>query len=202
MQDAAFEQIAIYIALRCRKLPLKFSGHTRSRPSRKGVSFVQAHVAHRLVFFYAASAREGELHPLTQRRFFPVQRRGPSAGLHDLPSVREPELGPRVTAIFNEREIFAASDQTSCQPERRDKNFVARRFIVKAEGMGHSADFTQAFSIRLRLLCDACLAHGLRYAVIRRPQRAGPERMLDVGNDQLLMLLLVIASQLNQLKRL
>ncbi len=135
------------------------------------------------------------------RGLLPVQRRGPSTCLDDLPSVRQPELGPGVSAIFHEREILAASDQTRCQAEPRYKNLVARRFIVKAEAARRGADFMQTFRVGSRLLRDSRLPRGLRQVVIRGPQRAGPECMLDVGNDQLLVLLLVIASQLNQPQR-
>jgi hypothetical protein len=104
-----------------------------------------------------------------------------------------------VRAVRHERYVFAASDQSCGKTEWRHKYFVARCFIVKAEAITIGADFYKSAGKGLRLLGSDCLFNcGNNNSLIARMQRITPEAMFDVGHQQFLMLLLVIASQFSQ----
>jgi hypothetical protein len=75
---------------------------------------------------------------------------------------------------------------------------MARRFVVERKAFRVVADLDQAVTAgdeaqghrRTRIDC--------RRRVVGRPQRIAPERMLDVGQQQLLVLLFVLQAQLHQ----
>ena len=72
---------------------------------------------------------------------------------------------------------------------------MAGEFVIKAESIAAIADFNQSASVvqpSMRLRVVAALEARFR---INRLQGIGPESVLDVGRDQLLMLLFVMHSQ-------
>src|SRR5207302_10071588 len=71
------------------------------RPARKGIGLVKAHMADgsMRVHGHLSMKREGAPTPVLA---LPILRRLPAAGLHRVPSCREPELRPPVAAIVDE----------------------------------------------------------------------------------------------------
>src|SRR5260370_9900945 len=63
------------------------------------------------------------------------------------------------------------------------------------------ANFAETLRVRLRSLYrSGRLGRANRREMVRRPQRVGPKRMFDVGDQQFLVLLFVIDAQFRQLE--
>ncbi len=149
-------------------------------------------MADRLGLFHVAHAGAGELYPLGAG-FFPVERRFPAVSLHGFPAVREPELRAGIARVFHECQILAAGRQAHGKAERAQKNFVPRPFIVKVKRFAFRADLIEAFRIKLLLLLRRAFSRPCSDCrLVHRMQRVAPESMLDIGNDQLLVLLLMV----------
>ena len=125
----------------------------------------------------------------------PVARRLPAVVLHRGPAVGEPQRRVGVAAVLDEGEPFAVGHQRARDAHRPDQHAVRRPFIVEAIAVGLVADGVDAFGqfdeavFRARLVARL----GRRpVRVIGRRGRVLREGMQDVGEEQLLMLLLVI----------
>src|SRR6266571_709829 len=179
--------------------PFKLGGQAGAGPAGKSISLVITHVADRFGFFDVAHSRASEMDPLAAG-LFPVERRFPMMGLHGLPAVRKPQLRSRVPAIVYERKIFSASCQSHGETERPQKHFVPRAFIVKIKRFAFSSDLVQSLGIRLRFLLRRA-AGRRRYdgGLIRGMERVAPEAVLDIGDEQFLVLLLMVEAERYQL---
>jgi hypothetical protein len=139
-------------------------------------------------------AREGHGRPSGLRRA-PVARGLPALGLGRDPAIREPEFGTGVAAIGQECEPLRVRHQRPVDTSALDQHLVAGRFVVERE--------------TLALMPDPGDTPG-EVRVSRRPRGCGKapgrivgwaERVLregvqDVGDQQFLVLLLVIEPDL------
>ena len=153
-------------------------------------------MAHRRREVEGDRARERELCPALAFAL-PVQGRRPAVLLHGRPPVREPQLRPAVAAVLDEPEVVGGGNGMAGQRERLEPHAVARPLVVEREARSAVADLHQAAvmadpargrgggSTRVRGTVQVDRAHGVR-----------PQRVLDVGEDQLLVLLLVMQAQL------
>src|SRR5579859_3683487 len=124
-------------------------------------------------------------------------------GLHRFPAVRKPQLRTRVPAVVYERKVFAASCQAYGEAERTQEYFVPRAFIVKVKRFAFSADLIKAFRIELRLLLRCAVGRRRRGGgLIRGMERIAPESVLDIGDEQFLVLLLMVQAKRHQLLHL
>ena len=147
---------------------------------------------------------QGEI-TVVARRTAPVQRQALLAGnstlLDPVPAHRQPQFGTLVAAVGNERHEVAVAHRPVTDLEGRDKARVPGCFVVKGKvtvqrrqvavlhqptGMGQPA----------QCLHWAARRKGLQF--VGRPRRVERQRMLDVGEQQLLVLLLVLQAQLEQ----
>src|SRR6202012_6121193 len=125
----------------------------------------------------------------------------PLLRIHCVPSFGEPELRASVGAVFHEGEILRAGDGTRREREGLQEESVARRFVVVCEAfagvtdLGESAGEVEPAQRRGAPLEFAAFC-------VRGMEWIGPEGMLDVVAEQLLVLLLVMDAQLDALGRL
>ena len=128
----------------------------------------------------------------------PVQRRAPLAGLHPVPAERQPQFGTPVAAVGDEGAHVAAADRPRGQLEIAQQQIVARRLVVEMElavaadvvaqrdDAGRHAEPLQRRRLRRRP------SRRRWQRRIGRPRGVAGQRMLDVGEQQLLVLLLVV----------
>ena len=132
MVAAGFDEVAFDRLAARRGFPFGLGRQPRFAPARVGVGFVVAHVAHRRRGLERPQARQRHLVPRAVD-LRPVERRLPRALLHRGPAVREPQLGPRVTAAFDEFEVFAVGHRARGEAVVAQEHLVARLLVVEAE---------------------------------------------------------------------
>src|SRR5208283_3800760 len=114
-----------------------------------------------------------------------------------------PKCGLSIAAVLDEGEPFGIGDLAVGETKRMDQLAMARRFIVPGEAFSGVTDLMNAAS-----KCDP--GQRLRIALLRTrtrrpvggPQRICGEERENVGEDQLLMLLLMIDADLNDPRQL
>jgi len=135
----------------------------------------------------------------------PIQRRAPATARDPVPSHRQPQLGAQVRAIVDERKVFAISDRARRDLMGVEPHAVARRFVVEAVVavlIGRVAHLEHALvegepAKRLRLHRRDRPA--LRIRGVRRVER---QHVLDVGEQQLLVLLFVMQAERDEVFQL
>ena len=169
-------------------------------------------MADRRVEVQAPRAVQRELGP-GAAALLPVERRRPAVLLHRGPAVRQPQVRTAVAAVLDEAEVLAGGHRLSCEEERLEVHAMSRPLVVEREAVPGEADLDQAARMRhpgrrLRSLRSSVPeriddgglnsfrneSSGRR---VRGTQRVRPQRVLDVGEDQLLVLLLVLEAQLD-----
>src|SRR6185312_8697448 len=121
----------------------------------------------------------------------PIQWRLPAALVHDVPAGRQPELRPAIAAVVDEGLVFARRDEARRQRKRVDPRAMARPLVVKGEGLADVTGLDQAALEIDPAQRRACRARRALRSV-GREQWVQRQRVLDVHQDQLLMLLLVM----------
>jgi len=129
----------------------------------------------------------------------PVQRRLPALRLHGVPAVGQPQLRIRVAAGLDEREPLAVGHGARGQAERPQRDDVARRLVVERERRAGVARLDVA-AVEPDPAGRRGRGRGRRVVAHphRRAQRVLREQVQQVGEDQLLVLLLVVQAQLDQ----
>ena len=129
--------------------------------------------------------------------FEPVQRRPPRRGPRLLPAGRQPVLRARVAAVLHELEVLGVGGEARGQQEGLEKYPMPRRLIVESERAARVADLAGPFRER----SPGERRRGVSFRAARRPvrrmERIAREDVLDVGEDQLLVLLLVVEAELD-----
>src|SRR6185437_13086442 len=128
----------------------------------------------------------------------PVERRVPSAGLNRVPTIAEPQLRAPIASILDELKIFAAGDQALGHAVRVEPDAVTGQLVVKAEAVaGVACLLHAAFKAQeLEGLGAVRRCRGWSVRKIGGAQRVGIEGE-DVGDEEFLVLLLVIYAQLD-----
>src|SRR5579884_3011129 len=132
----------------------------------------------------------------------PIQRSLPALLQNSVPSIGQPQLGTAIAAILHELEILAVGNESVLQTKIAEQNFMMGQLVVETESVTgmtnahHAAAICFPFWIygAARLLCLSSL-------VICRPQRLTPERVFDISENQLLMLLLMLQSEFDVRKQ-
>ncbi len=75
---------------------------------------------------------------------------------------------------------------------------MRRTFVVEREFLARMSDAMHATGERLPLECIRSMRIAQRALAIDRPQRVHPEHVLDVGDEELLVLLLVMQPELDE----
>ena len=133
-------------------LPLELRRQPTASPSGVGTRFVEAQVAHRLGGIQLAHAAQGhDIETAVSR--LPVERRAPAFLVHEVPTIREPELRALVATVGDELRVLAAGDRTRGQLERLQQLAVPRTLVVVRERVaaGSYLDLTAGERNPLRL---------------------------------------------------
>ena len=144
VHPAGFEKVPLDWLMGGDGLPLGLGGQPAAGPAGIGVGLEVADVGHRGLRFDRPHALEAEVPPGAVLPAFPVERGGPFLGLDREPAVREPEFGPAVAAVVDERLIFRVGDESIAQLERPDVLRMARALIVERESVPLVPDRGQA----------------------------------------------------------
>ena len=133
---------------------------------------------------------------------FPIKRGGPALRFDRGPAVGEPQRRRAVAAVLDEGDPLGIGDATIGEPEGTDELIVSRPFIVIGKALAVMANGKNA-----AVESDPVERRRLRHrdagggAGVSRLQRLAREQAQDVGEQKLLMLLLVIDAELDQLSR-
>ena len=194
MEDAAVLEVAGDRRARGGVLPLLFGGQARVAPARVGVGLEVADVGDGRVRVERQQAAQ-RLRVPDAVALLPVQRRLPAALPHGTPALRQPETRGVVAAGIHEREVLPVDHRPIGEPIRAQVNGVARALVVERKAVAFVADAVQAAGL-LAPAERACRRTAWqRDRVIGRAKRVDGQVVLDVGEDQLLVLLLVIQAE-------
>ena len=132
----------------------------------------------------------------------PVERRAPALFAQDGPAFGEPELRASIAIVVHKGEVLRAGDRARGQGERRQIDGVARSFVVETEGvrwvgLGGEANLGQSGGEGdpVERGSDAVGGGFCGEGAVGRMKRVGEQGVLDVGGDQLLVLLLVFEAK-------
>src|SRR6266446_10608353 len=126
---------------------------------------------------------------------FPIERRFPTLFVHRHPTEREPEFRLLISSGFNESKIFAAGNQARAEGKFRDECAMSRSFIVIGKIATIMTDGCNCF-----IEIDKC-HWWWRFGFLLRAfsknwmQRILREDVFYIGNEQFLMLLLVMNAE-------
>src|SRR5690606_1827091 len=126
----------------------------------------------------------------------PVERRLGSFRLEPLPAVGEPGLRPPVAPVLDEREELPAGDGAAAEQEGAQEERVPRSLVVEGEAVGARADLDDASLVRDPGPAAGRAARGRGLGDAARSEHVARERELEVGEEQLLVLLLVLEAEL------
>ena len=190
-------QIARDLELRRRVFPFRLGRQARAAPAREGVGLVIADMHDGRVGLDRPQA--GERHRMPGAAdFAPVQRRIPFFAHDGLPTVREPMRRFAIAAGRHEFEPLGIGDQAIGQAIRFEQHAMARALVVEGKPVAvvpHFHDAAVEGDEFQRRGFAHHRGHERRIGGVRRILREGVQ---DVGQQQFLMLLLVIEPQLDQ----
>lgn len=197
MQGVAIDEIALHRHTGGGLFPLGFGGQARAGPARERIGFEQAQVAYRRVRVAWAPAIQGEFASVR----VPIQRVLPALRLHHRPAIAEPGTGAAVATGVDELLELGVADHPMRQRMRTDQHAMTRRLVVVGEGIGlrpcRCADLHDLFVACLPAQRAGGCGRRCRGIAIGRLQRIAPQRVLDVGQQQFLVLLLVLDAELH-----
>jgi len=194
---AALGEVPLDRRLGGRDLPLGLGREASAGPMGIGVGLVVADVADGLAGLNGAHAGQRHLPP-GPVLLLPVQRRLPAILLDGRPAVGEPEFGTPIAAIGDERQVLGACHRAGGEREAVDERLVARALIVEGELAPLVADLDQPGRIGMPAQRRDRGRRWRRALLVGGAERVAPEDMLDIGEDELLVLLLVVDAQLKE----
>ena len=129
----------------------------------------------------------------------PIERAVPVLALHHVPAVGEPQRRRGVAAILDEGDPLGVGHAAVGELEGADQRLVARAFIVIGEAFAVMADVEDAAvegdEVERRRVATATPGPA---RAISGLQRLAREQAQNIGEQKLLMLLLVIDAELDQ----
>ncbi len=131
---------------------------------------------------------------------FPIERRAPAFRLDRRPASREPDEGRAIAAVGHELHPFGVADQSVRKLERLDERAMPRPLAIEGEAraiVSHLNDAAVELPIGRRRAVGLADRDGA-WIFIGRTQRVLREQMQNVGQQQFLMLLFMIAAELDQ----
>jgi hypothetical protein len=201
MKQVGLDEVPLHGSRSRCGLPLGFARETSSGPAREGIRLVEADVTYGLVGpdLSEPAETEDEPDPLGTR---PVERRSPAALAGRGPTVREPELRLLVAARLDELEVLAIGDEPRGELEGVDVDAMARALVVESERVALVADPADPLVPAVPGGRLGLRGRSLGELPIDGRERISGEEVLDVGQDQLLVLLLVVQPELDQTAKL
>src|SRR6185437_13181466 len=138
---------------------------------------------------------QGEDFPTAGRILLPIEGGRPTQRLNGVPAVGEPEFRALIAAVFDEAKVLCARYRPRSEAKGLKKSPMTGKFVVEAKTIAAIADFDQAAGVVQPLVRPGVVVALEARFRVGGEQRVGPESVLDVGRDQLLVLLLVMHSQ-------
>ena len=177
-------------------------GKPRAGPARVRVGLEVAQVAHGRVRIDLDQALQRVAVPCTVA-LLPIQRRAPAREAHPIPAHRQPQLGAQVAAVVDECEVFAIGHRARRDLERRRATRDGEAFRCRsrtrrpARRCGPSrTSLRRNANQRSGCGCTAAIGQRLRVRRVRRVER---QHVLDVGEQQLLVLLFMMQAERDQI---
>src|ERR1700722_1619444 len=197
MQDVLVQESAGDRRGRCDNLPLGLGREPRSCPASECVRFVIADVANGLGLSYRTRSPERVVLPATVTRV-PVERCLPALVLASGPTVGQPELGSFVRAVGDELDPLTASDRPSVQTERLEVDSGPWQLVIEDETTSLESELAQS-----TIMFDPCARNRGRSLLrsgnpVGRLRKILGKHMLDVHEQELLVLLLMIETELDE----
>lgn len=112
-----------------------------------------------------------------------------------VPAHREPEVVSLVSPIIDEALELGVGYEAISEFEGLDEHLVAWLLVIEAEVLVGVSDHVSPARDGHPCLISGCLMSWWLLWVIGRHQGVAGEDVLDVGEDQLLVLLLVVAAE-------
>src|SRR5262249_30302969 len=166
-----------------------------ARPSREGIGLIIADMAYRRVGVDRLEAAERHRQP-SAVAFLPVSGRGPLFRFDARPTVGEPQRWLPVAAVAHELEPFAVAHKPARDAQGTDQDSVRWALVVEREAFAVVSDRMDALREREEAAGVAARLGRTPADVVGGHRRVLCERMEDVGQHELLMLLLVIQADL------
>ena len=184
--------------------PFRLGRQAPVLPTGIGVRFIEADVGYRLCRVQGTGSSEGDDLPIAVTPV-PIEGRPPSVLDDGVPTIGEPQQGFPVPAVLHEIEILPARHGAILQPVVGKPSLVTGPLVVPGESPVGSPHLEHPGFELVK-----CWRGGLNGASgsipvtgpIGRPQGIARQDVLDVGDQQLLMLLLVVQPQLHQAREL
>jgi len=182
-------------------LPFCLSRQARACPAGIGIGFIKADMGNRSGRVDRAPAVQPEAGP-TAIALFPVKGRGDGVRLHPAPAIRQPVARIAIAAIGDEGGPFAVGHRPVSNGVGAEQRLVARPFCIKGKAIADMADVDDPAGMR-----DPTdrPRHRDRHFARRWPDRGFGrvlrEQMQDVGDQQFLMLLFMMAAKFHQIER-
>ena len=185
-----------------RDLPLLLGRQVLAHPARERVGLVVAHMADRRGRIDRPQARERQ-RMRDAVDLAPVAGRLPAFRLHRRPAVGEPQRGRRVAAVGDEIEPLRIGDERARDPHRPQIDLMRRALRCRSSSPRRRSRWcADPPALATKPGADFFGAGGRPAGVIGRRDRIQRKRMQDVGEQQLLMLLLVIETDLEDAQHL
>jgi hypothetical protein len=155
-------------------------------------------VRHRQVGVERRRAVQREFEPSALAVRLPVQRLRQFARRDQVPALGQPQRRIAIAALLDEARVLAVGDEARGQFERPQVHAVARQFVIEAEAVAAVAGLDQAAVETQPREWRRCRGARKRLAAIGRKRRVMRQQMLEVGEHQLLVLLLVMQAERDQ----
>jgi hypothetical protein len=111
---------------------------------------------------------------------------------------REPQLGALVAAVLDEREEFGVGRRPRSELEAVEVHAMPRRLVVEREERPGVSDLDEAGLVAVPAQRRSGALRALGRLDVGGIQRTARKEVLQVGEDQLLMLLLVVEAEFEQ----
>ena len=192
------------VAGRCQRrrddLPLRLGRKALAGPGGIGVGLEEADMADRRVGVQRTQSGKCEDAPVAVTIAVPVERGLPTLPLAGGPAVGQPKFWPPIAAVFHESEEFAVGDRPAGQSVGLQPDPMARTLAVEGEVLAALADFDETAGLfdPVPCACPAGVPRARR--LIGGFQGVAGQDVLDVGQQQLLVLLFVMAAEFHQVR--
>ena len=197
MQRAAFQEVSRERRAARGHLPLGLGRQPFMGPTRKRLGLVEADMADGRVRVHGHVPVQRERAPAVVSTR-PILGRLPAVGHDRVPAGGEPQFGPPVAAVVNKRHEIAVGHGVRRDLEGVEPDAVARHLVVKAESGVGMTDFMNC-GIKRNPATPTRLDRGQGpLFLIRRLQRVARKQVLDIGQNQFLVLLLMVEPELDQ----
>jgi len=180
-------------------LPLRLGGQSRARPARISVCLKVRQVHHGLLIPQGAQPGQRELAP-GEIDTLPVQGLLQPLGSAPVPAFGQPVGRIAVATIVHKDGKLGIGDEARSQRIGLQIHPVAGALVVKRKAIARMANLAKPAGQHMpdQWLCGFRFGgHRLR-RVVGRMHRIARQQVLDVGQQQLLVLLLVLQAQLHQ----